>query len=506
MYKTTDVFEQKANGARQQWGLTANGLVAHAQKSGTDKFGDLQPSSAYLGALAAVQLPERVKNKSSLGVVDVIITAGKGQKYGPETAYLVGPTPMDDPDFATTNPAVDPLLLPAHVPSTSFDGGAVVSPLKAMDLSESLMPMESSPDVPLRMASHGLSYSLSPSPEKNAVNLAREFGFDFTRQEAKMIIMPAVRNARGKDGAEGRSLYQRLGDLKKMNETNKAKALERLRKELDDFLTPDARDARAHADTDEPPAKRTRRKTSSEVNFASPMMTMANTQASHFNQSLASANPHMVHINKPMASDDVFGVVDPLTQNRMNMALDSGAAPDGPLLRRIRSSSPMKTPRKTTASALAYSPTRTAIKGQHRSATSTPKRPPPPSQPMFSPFGPPSSDSNAFQAPPSSVNNTTFRAPPQTPPKNHNTGMVGMDVMNISPSKSGRGANRTSTKWDPQEQTFGQALEGFAEPESSRASCVGFARETTASRQIGKARGGYFKEEVVVVGVRFCVW
>lgn len=88
MYRKVDESEQTADGARQRWAMVANGLVAHAQRNGTNMFGDIQPSSAYLGALASMQLPERVSGISSLGVVDVVITAGQGKKYGPETAYL----------------------------------------------------------------------------------------------------------------------------------------------------------------------------------------------------------------------------------------------------------------------------------------------------------------------------------------------------------------------------------------------------------------------------------
>ena len=50
------------------------------------------------------------------------------------------------------------------------------------------------------------------------------------------------------------------------------------------------------------------------------------------------------------------------------------------------------------------------------------------------------------------------------------------------------------------------ALEAFEIPEVCRGSAVTFPKDKSAMRQIGKARGGMFKEECVVVGMRFVVW
>lgn len=467
MYSPEDTTDE-GRGAESRWSAVSRALMAQARLRGTDRFGDLQPSAEFLGALADLGLPERVKDIMSIGVVDVLITAGKGQKYGPETAYLTMPTRLDDPDFAISNPAVDPVLVPPPDASSVFDGGAVLSPFKAMSIVGG-QPPESSPDVPLRSRLRMPSVSASPSPTKKAINLAREFGFDLTREEGKALTVGAYENARGKAGLEGRSLLQRLGDLKKMNADRQARELEKLREELGQF--PDMR-ADSKQDKDKQrPAKRAR--TVSEAKFVNPSKTTA-------------IDPHIMEIDRTMREDDVFGpgVIDPtavLTQDRIDMALESGAASSGALLRRIASTSPVKTPRKTKASALAYSPTRVAIKAQKRGSTEkTPEKCLPNVTPSFS-----------FD----DAESTLLRTPKHAYAR-----------AAVSPTKSGRGANRTASKWDPKEQTFADALETFEIPEVSRGSCVTYPVDKQASRQIGKARGGFFKEEALLVGMRFCVW
>ncbi|KAI7398668.1 hypothetical protein KC336_g15243 [Hortaea werneckii] len=69
----------------------------------------------------------------------------------------------------------------------------------------------------------------------------------------------------------------------------------------------------------------------------------------------------------------------------------------------------------------------------------------------------------------------------------------------------GRGANRTRNAWNPFEKSPQKTLEEYQVPELSRGSCVSYAEDPKAQRQVGKARNGEFKEEAVVWGVRFLV-
>lgn len=459
--------------AEQRWFAISKALENHARKRGTDRYGDLPPSAEFLGALAAIKLPDRLKAAPCIGVIDVVITAGKGQKYGPDTAYLTGPTRMDDADYTMSNPAVDPILLPRQDSAPMLDGGAVVSPLQTMSL-ETSRPPESSPDVPLRSRiRQPPAPSASPSPTKKTMSLAREFGIDITERQSRALKVGSFENSRGKPGPEGRTLLQRLGDLKKMNEDNQARELEKLKEDLSDVLGIVANDKPMFGD--DRPAKRMR----------------ADSDANYVNPSNMMIDPQLLAINETMQDDDVFGddaTTDPkavLRQDRIDMALDSGAASNGALLRRIASTSPVKTPRKTKAAALAYSPTRTAIKEPRQgrlkaTQQETPQKSLPNATPLFE---------------------ETAHTFPQTP-QLHSTALT------ISPTKSrsGRGANRTSAKWLPQEPTFAEALEAFGVPELCEGSCVTFPREKQVSRQIGKARGGMFKEEGVIVGMRFVVW
>lgn len=153
-----------------------------------------------------------------------------------------------------------------------------------------------------------------------------------------------------------------------------------------------------------------------------------------------------------------------LAQSRIDMALSEGAASNGHLLRRIASTSPQRTPRKhTRASSLANSPTSTPVKAQRpQGAPKTPQR-------------------NKLEA-----------EPPLLPE-------------NGTPSRSGRGSTRTAKRWMPGEQTIPDVLKTFEVPEACRGSCVSYAEDEKVSRQIGKARNGEFREETVLVGMRFIV-
>ena len=167
-------------------------------------------------------------------------------------------------------------------------------------------------------------------------------------------------------------------------------------------------------------------------------------------------------------------VIDPLallTQTRIDMALGEGASSNGDLLRRIASTSPQRTALKTTrASALANSPTSTPVK--QKQPPKTPRR---------------------------------NKTPIDSSPLSSFTSINATPALNATPSRSGRGADRTARKWAPGEQTVAQALQGFEVPEACKGSCVSYAEGEKEARQIGKARNGDFSEEQVVVGMRFVV-
>lgn len=201
LYTPADDLQDQTEDAVHRWAGLSSALTAEAKRRGKDRFGDPAPSADFLAALATLQLPESVKGRNGIATVDMIITTGKGKKYGPEAGYITGPTRMDDPAYAIT----------------------VTSPSKpTTPQTHKAAAVELSPYVPLRN-----SLAMSPTPKRN-LDIAKEFGLDI---DLNKTIIDGFENSRGKAGTP-RTLKQRLGDLKKMNEVNKNKELDRLRQEF----------------------------------------------------------------------------------------------------------------------------------------------------------------------------------------------------------------------------------------------------------------------------------
>ncbi|KAF2721349.1 hypothetical protein K431DRAFT_346433 [Polychaeton citri CBS 116435] len=73
-------------------------LRAEAKTRGTNMSGRPPPSAVYLHALSLLGIPkDAVAQRDRFGIIDVVITAGTGKKYGPEDGYLTRPTRMDNP-------------------------------------------------------------------------------------------------------------------------------------------------------------------------------------------------------------------------------------------------------------------------------------------------------------------------------------------------------------------------------------------------------------------------
>ena len=177
-----------------------------------------------------------------------------------------------------------------------------------------------------------------------------------------------------------------------------------------------------------------------------------------------------------------------LTQNRIDLALAEGAASNGYLLRRIASSSLQRTPKKKTqASALAGSPISVPIK-------SPASRQPRPVTPQKRRKTNASVDSSPLRFSTTPGGGTTPVSSQRVP-----------DATSARSGSTGRGANRTARSWNPTEQSASEALKAFEVPDGCKRSCVSYAEGEDAKRQIGKARGGEFHEECMLVGMRFVV-
>ncbi|GAB7364735.1 hypothetical protein MBLNU230_g5534t1 [Neophaeotheca triangularis] len=223
----------------------------------------------------------------------------------------------------------------------------------------------------------------------------------------------------------------------------------------------------------------------------------------------------------------------PTTQDRVQLALSYGANMDGPLVSYLKGLKPTKLPTadevKTTGlgkkqsnragrkapapkansilgsttttspyktshnvSALAGSPMKVAVK---RKGTAMPAAPEPSDTPNKRRRtrnvleDTPVSAANASAG--RSITRSGAMAPPATPSR----------PPPETPSKSRLGSTRSRNRWNPNELTHTEADEAFVVPEECDGSVLGYAKE--GMRQINKARNGEFREEKVVVGMRF---
>lgn len=483
-FATTDGSE-----VQSRWNSMRDSLLREAEARGRDKLGDLPPSAEFLLALSALDLPERWRGREGLGVVDVVVTAGKGRKYGPETFYITGPTRMEDPDYQVTYDSnIDPELRSPYDGIPLFAGMDSGSPF-SLKPPQFHVPATSSPDVPLRHRTRNRQAILtgsptkSPSPKKTTTELCADLGLDL---DPKKISIEAYENAKGKIGRT-RTLTQRLGDVKKMSEANQVREIERLREEfgIEGVVKEDS------LEEDERVTKKMKQEINDNI--------IQNPGAGNFAHSPfddvvgdGTIDPMLVFNAPPQLPQEDTDLEAVLTQNQIDMALSQGASPDGHLLRRIQSMSPQRTPmKKTKASALANSPTSVPVKAQ--------TKPGPPKTPRRRKAGykeeeqEEGSPFDSFTTPQTSMAKHAVRTPTRS------------GKFSGRRAEDGRGPGRSATKWIPTEKTASDVLRDFEVPEACVGSCVSYAEGEEAQRQIGKARRGEFREECLLVGMRFVV-
>lgn len=89
----------------ERWREISAAIQKEVEERGTDKSGESPPSAAFLQALATMEMPESVHTMQKpggrkFGVMDIIITAGYGNKTTTGTNYLKGPQRLRDANFA----------------------------------------------------------------------------------------------------------------------------------------------------------------------------------------------------------------------------------------------------------------------------------------------------------------------------------------------------------------------------------------------------------------------
>ena len=219
--------------ADQRWDNISESLAQEANMRGTDIWGQLPISAQFLAALARSRLPKGIKNKSQhFAVVDLVVTAGKGRKFGPDTVYLAEPTRLADKKFAGFAPTTydsGPLLhqdgdvmLPND--SQMFGAGPVDS--------TSFQPSGSSGDM-FRMPSEQTRTPATPhTPKTMDMKTSQRLREALNATPMKQTLSK-YENSKGRvKGA--RTLRQRVGDMSKMSPRKQQEVLNRLKEELDE--------------------------------------------------------------------------------------------------------------------------------------------------------------------------------------------------------------------------------------------------------------------------------
>ncbi len=86
-------------GAKERWAAVSKALTIEAGKLGRGKNGELSLLADYLSTLAALAMPSELQEIQKaggpkMGIIDVVVTAGKGQKDDANGMLLMEPTPI----------------------------------------------------------------------------------------------------------------------------------------------------------------------------------------------------------------------------------------------------------------------------------------------------------------------------------------------------------------------------------------------------------------------------
>ncbi|KAK4892069.1 hypothetical protein LTR27_009419 [Elasticomyces elasticus] len=548
--------------AKERWDAISLSISREAHARGRNKWGDMPPSAEVLCALSKLDLPERLKRQHGLAIIDLVITSGTGKKYGPDTAYITKPIRMDDPKYKVSPDAGLHISKDSSDPFTddgemlvgmtavdvsplrglsfsAFDNNRAatrhISPIRGMSLAapSPLRPFQSSPEVPLIRQRRSMT-AAPETPTKRVLNArAPELELDLHGVNLNMRVT-MFETARG-GTSQQRTLKKRLSDIKQMNATNAAKAIAALKLELGEekmhainralrlraaeeaMLSSPSKRARLDEDMatqgmdwdalsmladaalagqdgtidpqytmwpapvlDQPravgdvemmePGHRVRMDSAVDVNGMD-MFDLATDPELGEPQKVDSfmMPPNFEALYGPVAAENqaIINVHD-----NPALALDPDAIFEG--------TSQHTTPKVTRASALANSPCAVPVKASLRKGRTPTRSPKKAGESIYRPrIGSPFPIDPLLSASP-------------------------------SPVKSGRGANRTKDAWNPHEQTLQQALAEAAEKDGvgglGKESVVRYAEMVEGrQRQIGKARSGEFKEESVVVAMRWVV-
>lgn len=92
--------------AQERWDDISKELRSEAAGRGVNKHGEPSPSSEYLQSLASLPFLGSATAGSSIGVIDLVISLGRGKKYSQSQGYMYKPGRMPDSRYSTDNRAM----------------------------------------------------------------------------------------------------------------------------------------------------------------------------------------------------------------------------------------------------------------------------------------------------------------------------------------------------------------------------------------------------------------
>ncbi|KJX94593.1 hypothetical protein TI39_contig4173g00015 [Zymoseptoria brevis] len=508
IYKALEQRGSSELTATQRWSGISALLTDHVKTRGVD----LSPTAQYLSALSSLALPDRMKDCANLGVLDVIITTGKGSKQGPSHGYLTGPRAMLSTKYGAgtpediNEPEDDPFVdtqLPDHstsattvssseIMSAPVSFNALPTASQVADTSElssdhlAQIPPSTSPAMPLarRTRSAVVEDNIVP-PVQEPVNESLQVADAQPKSKIQLFAdklgippdkMSMARQWHSKRGKPSmcKTITDRLNDIRKMSVENQEVAIAEVLEAIS------SSDALASPVKAEPPRKRARKDS-------------------------------RVHQDEDISMHDVED--DPIAmeaKQRLDMLIDQGATPDGRLASCVSSLSAHRQPTKKTA-------------------LSPPVMAPPPVLGKLVPQDsgpslekkPGDCDTEALRLIPS-----TLATPQKQEQSKLSKGSPAQDEatmttleqesllgettqpMSISPRKKSKARSRAAStpapKPSPDESTGEEALAAFQPPDLCRGSVLTYAGPGM-QRQTTKSRPGIFDEDELVVGMRFVV-
>ncbi|OQO11748.1 hypothetical protein B0A48_03475 [Cryoendolithus antarcticus] len=199
-----------SNGAARRWTQLNEAHTREAERRGQDVDGEMPITAKYLMALSQLVMPDRIKLLGTdFSVIDIIITAGDGSKFGPGTSYQRGPTRMTDHRFLSNIPEMPRDSLTARFRSAAGD--------KTLNAGKSL--------ASLSILQHGGTHA-----EHRLIPVGPETFYEIVQQLP--VELKTMKCAKGYGRSNERTIAQRMGDMVKMSPKRQRETLDGLKDDV----------------------------------------------------------------------------------------------------------------------------------------------------------------------------------------------------------------------------------------------------------------------------------